>query len=393
MEHILTLNAGSSSVKFALFEADHADDARLRGQIEGLGATPHLIAKAGGETVADDALSPGETADHAAALAHILGFLEEKAGGVRPVAIGHRVVHGGPHHDAPVVLDDALLAELAGFNPLAPLHQPHNLAAVAAARAAFPDAMQVACFDTAFHRAHPWVADTYALPQSYYEEGIRRYGFHGLSYEHAVETLQAVSPERAGGRTIIAHLGNGASMCATLAGRSVASSMGFTALDGLPMGTRCGQLDPGVVLYLMTEMQMDVAAIETLLYRESGLKGLSGLSHDLRVLEAAATPQTDHAIDYFVHRIRREIGAHAAILGGVDLLAFSGGIGENAARIRRRVCENMEWLGIEIDAVRNANCDERISTDSSAVEVRIVRADEERVIANHCRRFLSPAPS
>lgn len=382
MSHILTINAGSSSIKFALFQGDDPQEL-MRGQVEGLGASPRIKASAGADVLADRALTREQAADHMSALAVILELLDVHFDGVTPVAIGHRIVHGGPDYCDPVLLDDARLADLAKLIPLAPLHQPHNLAAVAAARAAFPGAAQVACFDTAFHRQHPWVADTYALPRALYDEGIRRYGFHGLSYEYVSQELRRVAPHHAAGRCVITHLGNGASMCAAMNGQSVSSSMGFTALDGLAMGTRCGQLDPGVVLYLMAEKGMDAGQIEQLLYKESGLKGLSGLSHDMRVLEAAGTREADQAIDYFVHRIRRELGAMTALLSGLDTLVFCGGIGENAHRIRQRICAGFDWLGLELDKTRNRGGAQVISSDRSRVRAFVIPTNEELMIARH----------
>lgn len=382
MCHILTINAGSSSIKFALFHGEDPQEL-MRGQVEGLGASPRIKATAGNDVLTDRALTSEQAADHMSALAVILDLLETHFDGVVPSAIGHRIVHGGPDYSDPMLLDDDRLKDLAKLVPLAPLHQPHNLAAVAAARAAFPDAAQVACFDTAFHRQHPWVADTYALPRSFYDEGIRRYGFHGLSYEYVSQELRRTQPHHAKGRTVITHLGNGASMCAAMDGQSVSSSMGFTALDGLAMGSRCGQLDPGVVLYLMAEKGMTAAEIETLLYKQSGLKGLSGISHDMRALEAAGTRDADEAIDYFVHRIRRELGAMTALLSGLDSLVFCGGIGENAHRIRQRICVGFEWLGLELDKTRNRNGDVIISSDRSRVRVLVFPTNEELMIARH----------
>ncbi|THH37428.1 acetate/propionate family kinase [Aliishimia ponticola] len=385
MAEILTINAGSSSIKFAVFTSTGTADLhrKLHGQVEGLGAEPRLIAKQGHDTVMTRALAPDEARDQAHALATILHFLESHDDCPTPEAIVHRIVHGGPDRAAPMVLDADTITALEALTPLAPLHQPHNLAGVKAAQTAFPGAVQIGCFDTAFHRAHPWVADTYALPGSYYQEGIRRYGFHGLSYEHATRQLRKLSPERAKGRTIVTHLGSGCSMCAMQDGQSVTSSMGFTALDGLPMGTRCGQLDPGVVLYLMQSKGMNADEIETLLYKQSGLKGLSGLSHDMRLLEEAGTAEAEGAIDYFVHRIRREIGAHMAILGGLDALVFTGGIGENAPNIRARVCEGFEWCGLELDTARNAAGETEISSDASEVQILLIPCDEEGVMAQH----------
>ncbi len=387
---ILTVNAGSSSIKFALFEPGTPPREHLRGQVEGLGAAPRLVARAGGAVVADRALTAEEAPDHAAALRLILALLDERAEGAVS-AVGHRVVHGGPDHAAPVAVDDAVFAALDALRPLAPLHQPHNMAGIAAARAAFPGAAQVACFDTAFHRAHTWVADTYALPRHLYDEGIRRYGFHGLSYAYVSGELARIAPAEARGRVIITHLGNGASMCAVKDGQSVASTMGFTALDGLPMGTRCGQLDPGVVLYLMGEKGMSAAEIEQLLYRDSGLKGLSGISHDMRALEAAGTPEARQAIAYFVHRIRREIGGMAAALGGLDTLVFCGGIGENAVAVRAAVCDGFDWLGLRLDAARNDGGAPVISEDGAPVTIRIIPTDEEAMIAADTLAVLAAA--
>lgn len=388
MRHILTINAGSSSIKFALFEGDDPQEL-MRGQVEGLGANPRIEATAGRDVLTDRELTPEQAADHMAALAVILELLETHFDAVEPAAIGHRIVHGGPDYCDPMLLDETRLEDLAKLNPLAPLHQPHNLAGVRAAQAAFPGAMQVACFDTAFHRQHSWVSDTYALPRELYDEGIRRYGFHGLSYEYVSEELRRIAPHHAAGRTVISHLGNGASMCAAMNGQSVASSMGFTALDGLPMGTRCGQLDPGVVLYLMAEKNMRAEEIERLLYKESGLKGLSGLSHDMRTLEAAGTREADQAIDYYVHRIRRELGGLTALLSGLDTLVFCGGIGENAHRIRGRVCAGFEWLGLELDKTRNRNGELVISSDRSRVRVMVIPTNEELMIARHTARVMA----
>ncbi len=391
-QQILTLNAGSSSIKFALFENGSAPNERLRGQVEGLDSAPRLQAETVGERLVDQPLGVSEAADHASALAVVLRFLEQNFDSVSIAAVGHRVVHGGTDFSEPVVLDEAKLAILARLNPLAPLHQPHNLSGVRAAHLAFPDALQVACFDTAFHRAHPFVNDTYALPRELYDQGIRRYGFHGLSYEYVTARLGEVAPMHAAGRVVVTHLGNGASMCAILCGQSVGSSMGFTALDGLPMGTRCGQLDPGVVLYLMEEKGMTAPQIEDLLYRRSGLKGLSGLSQDMRDLEAAGTVGARQAIDYFVFRTRRELGSMAAILSGLDALVFCGGIGEHAWRIRERICRGFEWIGIELDEARNQAGETIVSSPRSRVRVLVIPTDEEMMIARHTARLLAGSP-
>lgn len=390
---ILTLNAGSSSLKYALFETAGAQaELRATGQIEALGISPHFALRNGeGQKLEDSMLDGGRVHDHATALAFVLTAINKHFSQARIGAVGHRVVHGGPRYAAPLVLGDAVIDELKAFEPLAPLHQPHNLAGIRVARQAFPDAVQVACFDTAFHRAHPWVHDTFALPRALYEKGVRRYGFHGLSYEYVTDYMQQTEPRLGKGRMVIAHLGNGASMCAVHDGRSVGSTMGFSALDGLPMGTRPGQLDPGVLLYLMDHEKMSAKEISDLLYKESGLKGLSGLSGDMRVLEAAGTPEAQQAIEYFAARVRRETGAMAANLDGIDVLVFCGGIGENAHRIRARVCEPMKWLGIELDAAKNAEGAFEISAPQSAVKVFVVRTNEEAVIARHTLR-LSHAP-
>ncbi|BAQ15851.1 acetate/propionate family kinase [Methyloceanibacter caenitepidi] len=382
MPHILTLNAGSSSIKFALFEAGSLNE-RVRGQIEAIGTKPHLSARIANAEKTETDLDAAEVSDHAAALAAILALMEDRFSGADVKAVGHRIVHGGPDYGSPVIIDEDCLANLEKLIPLAPLHQPHNLSGVRAAQAAFPDATQVACFDTAFHRQHPWVNDTYALPLELYEEGIRRYGFHGLSYEYVTRALRQLAPMHAAGRVVVSHLGNGASMCAIQGGQSVGSTMGFTALDGLPMGTRCGQLDPGVVLYLMAEKGLTAAEIENLLYKQSGLKGLSGLSNDMRALEEAGTIEARRAIDYFVYRIRRELGAMVAILSGLDALVFCGGIGENAWRIRERVCQDFGWLGLELDESQNRAGETIISSQRSRVRVFIIRTNEELMIASH----------
>ncbi len=388
MRHILTLNAGSSSIKFALFEAGPDLPECVRGEVEGLGAAPRLQTAKPGEKPIDEALSERRAHDHASALAIVLDFLQKNIANVAIAGVGHRVVHGGSDFSESVILDEQKLEALERLKLLAPLHQPHNISGVRAAQAAFPEALQVACFDTAFHRAHPWVNDTYALPRELYEQGIRRYGFHGLSYEYVTERLEQVAPMHAAGRVVVTHLGNGASMCAIRRGQSIGFSMGFTALDGLPMGTRCGQLDPGVVLYLMAN-GMSRAEIEDLLYRRSGLKGLSGLSHDMRQLEAAGTPEAQQAIEYFVFRTRRELGSMAAILSGLDALVFCGGIGENAWRIRDRVCRGFEWLGIELDEKRNQAGEMIISSDRSRVRVFVIHTNEETMIARHTARLLT----
>ena len=283
----------------------------------------------------------------------------------------------------PIQVDSSVLANLGRLSSLAPLHQPHNIAGIESCKALFPDAIQIACFDSAFHRTHPWVADTFALPRAYYDRGVRRYGFHGLSYESVMQQLRTRAAEAASGRLVVAHLGAGASMCAICDGRSIGSTMGFSALDGLPMGTRCGQLDPGVVLYLIEEEGMSARDIEDLLYKESGLKGLSGISGDIRDLEAAGTDAADQAMDYFAFRAVREAGALTATLGGLDALVFCGGIGENSWRMRERICRGLDWLGVRLEETANRSGKFAISSNGSRVRVFVVRTNEEEVIARH----------
>ncbi|MEE4011199.1 acetate/propionate family kinase [Roseibium sp. FZY0029] len=383
---ILVLNSGSSSIKFTLYWGEAV---QFKGQISGLGATPRIsLASRVSDTKVDRALTADEGRSHGAALAALLPVLEQELGERTVDAVGHRVVHGGVAHTEPVRLTKEVLADLKALEPLAPLHQPHNLAGIAAAREAFPEAMQVACFDTAFHRSHPWVNDTFALPQPLYDEGVRRYGFHGLSYEYICSYLKQAHPEIYAGRLVVAHLGNGASMCAIRDGKSIGSTMGFTALDGLPMGTRCGQLDPGVVLYLLTTKGMSPDAVSDLLYKQSGLKGLSGISQDMRTLTQSSDPKAAEAIEYFVFRIRRELGGMAAVLSGLDTVVFTGGIGENSALIREKVCEGQEWLDLEIDPARNAACAEVVSTDTSRINILVIPTDEEAMIRHHTEELL-----
>jgi len=382
---LLTLNAGSSSIKFALFDAE-GPRLRIVGQIEGLGADAAFHARSADHAIDEHyAWSAGNgPVNHGDALTWIIAWLAQHVPGLDVVAVGHRVVHGGLAYSAPVLVDDAVVARLHELEPLAPLHQPHNLAGIAAARAAFGTVPQVACFDTAFHRDHPFVNDCFALPRELYDAGVRRYGFHGLSYEYVAGRLRELFPMHVAGRVLVAHLGNGASMCAMRDGRSIASTMGFSALDGLPMGTRCGQLDPGVLLYLMQHEGMSADEIADLLYKRSGLKGLSGgLSHDMRALEAAATVAAGEAIDYFVFRIKREIGGLAAALEGLDAIVFTGGIGENSAHIRSRVLQGMAWLGIELDEARNRDGETVISSSRSRVLCLRIPTDEEGMIARH----------
>jgi acetate kinase len=309
-----------------------------------------------------------------------------------PVAVGHRVVHGGPDYDRPILVDELLVAKLARYEPLAPLHQPHNLAPIRSLLKSRPDLPQVACFDTAFHRSHRPVVDHFAIPENLYAEGVRRYGFHGLSYEYVAQRLNEVAPAIAKRRVIVAHLGSGASMCALSEGRSVESTMGFTALDGLPMGTRPGQIDPGVLLYLMTEKQMSPKSLQKFLYHECGLKGLSGISNDVRELEASAVPEAALALEYFAYRVSLHAGMLAAALGGIDAFVFTAGIGENSALVRMRIAEKLAWLGVELDAAANRDHRPVISGPNSRVEVHVVPTDEELMIARHTLDLLSSKP-
>jgi len=385
---IAVLNAGSSSIKFALYETGLDGPLLFRGQVERLGAEPHLRVKdAAGAVVAERNWRAGEL-DHDSATEAILHVGQELLHGRPVVAFGHRVVHGGTAFAAPVRIDAGIVARLEKLIPLAPLHQPHNLAPIRAIVKAAPHLPQIACFDTAFHRSQPAVAQAFALPRALAADGVRRYGFHGLSYDYIVRRLREVAPSIADGRLIIGHLGNGASLCAVNRGCSVSSTMGFTAVDGLMMGTRTGNLDPGVLLYLMQERGYDAKAIEDLLYRESGLLGVSGLSSDMRTLRASKAPEAAEAIALFVYRIVREAGSLAAALGGVDALVFTAGIGENDADTRAEVAAGCGWLGLELDEARNHRHEGRISRDGSPVSAWVVPTDEERMIAHYAGEAL-----
>ena len=390
---LLVVNAGSSSIKFQLFALGDGDRLELafRGQLDGIGIRPSLLAKdAAGATLIDQAYEAAKVADVPAALDQLDDWLIARLGGQAPLAIGHRVVHGGPDYAAPILIDERVLADLERLVPLAPLHQPNNLAPIREIRRRYPDIPQVACFDTAFHRHHPEVADRYAIPESFYAEGVRRYGFHGLSYEYIAGRLREHDPALAEGRVVVAHLGSGASMCALHDGRSIDSTMGFTAVDGLPMGTRTGQLDPGVVLYLVQNRGFTAGQVERFLYHEGGLKGLSGVSNDMRDLQASDAPGARLAIDYFVYRIVRETGALAAAMGGIDGLVFTAGIGERSALVRGRVVEKLAWLGAALDDAANAADRTLISTADSELAVLVLPTDEELMIARHTLRLLRP---
>jgi acetate kinase len=390
MDTILVVNAGSSSVKFQAFAAEGSEPRRLiKGQVDGIGVRPRLRAEAADKTpLIDQAYAPEQMKDVAAALRAAGTWLRDKQD-LQPIAAGHRVVHGGPRYDRPVLVDDLVLEHLERYAPLAPLHQPNNLAPIRALRAGFPDLPQVACFDTAFHRSHDALADHYALPERFYEQGIRRYGFHGLSYEYIADRLRKDVPQIGAGRVIVAHLGSGASMCALAGGRSVESTMGFTALDGLPMGTRPGQLDPGVVLYLVDEKRLTVADVQRLLYHESGLKGLSGISNDVRELDASSDPRARFALDYFAYRVGLHAGMLAAALGGVDAFVFTAGIGENSPRMRMRIVEKLGWLGAVLDPRANAENARQISKPDSGIALLVVPTDEELMIARHTLSLVS----
>ncbi|WOS64761.1 acetate/propionate family kinase [Sinorhizobium fredii] len=384
MNALLVVNAGSSSLKFQVFGIAEAGLTRqVRGQIGGIATRPRLQAKgADGSVLVDRSYAAEAVRDLPAAIAAAREWLLTLEG-LELRAIGHRVVHGGPDYAQPVLIDPTVLDRLASYQDLAPLHQPNNLAPIRLAMEINADVPQVACFDTAFHRGHPEHADCYALPRAFYDQGVRRYGFHGLSYEYIAERLSEIAPEGAGGKVIVAHLGSGASMCALRDGHSVESTMGFTALDGLPMGTRPGQLDPGVVLYLISEKGMSPDAVSDLLYHEAGLKGLSGISNDMRELLASNDPRAAFAIAHFVHRCRLNVGMLAAALGGVDAFVFTAGVGENSAPIRTRIAEGLTWLGAELDPAANDAGNALISTATSRVALHVIPTDEELMIARH----------
>ncbi len=384
---LLVLNAGSSSIKFSVFKLDGASALahRLSGEIDGLGERPRFVAKdEAGTTLLEESLRGGY--GHDDALAAILAWVDGRTAGAALAAAGHRVVHGGVRCTAPVRLAPDVLAWLDTLVPLAPLHQPHNLAAIRAVEKLRPGLPQVACFDTAFHTTQPPIAQVFALPYALSESGVRRYGFHGLSYEYVASVLPDYLGSAADGRVVVAHLGAGASMCAMRGRRSVATTMGFTALEGLPMGTRTGALDPGVILHLMSERGMSLAAVTELLYRKSGLLGMSGVSSDMRDLLASNEPRAAHAIDVFVYRVARELGSLAAALGGLDALVFTGGIGQHAAPIRARVCRDAEWLGVGLDAAANTRGGPRISPDGSRASAWVIQTNEELMIARHTVR-------
>ena len=390
-DYALVLNAGSSSLKFCVFQRPAGDAWRLasRGQIDGIGSTPRLSVKdANDQSLAkkDVKVADGHEAVEALAV-----WLRSQYGGARVLGVGHRVVHGGAQFKGPTVVNERVLEELHKLIPLAPLHQPYNLAAIEAVVERLPGVPQVACFDTSFHRGQSAVAELIPLPRELRQQGLQRYGFHGLSYEYIASVLPQVAPDVARGRVIVAHLGSGASMCALKEGKSVDSSLGFTALDGLCMGTRPGSIDPGVVLHLIQGLKLSAKEIETLLYKKSGLLGISGISNDMRDLLGRSEPAARLAVDYFVYRAAKEIGSLAAVLGGVDALVFTAGIGENSAEIRQRICESSAWLGIELDQAANTERRSKISTSRSKVSVWVIPTNEELMIARHTGALLGLA--
>ena len=387
---IAVLNAGSSSIKFSLFvERDKQLALVVSGQIEGIYTAPHFVAKdSAGKVAAEKSWGQGAQLGHAGALDHLIAYLREALRGDRLVGVGHRVVHGGLAYTRPVRLDAGVLSALERFIPLAPLHQPHNLAPIRLLLERVPELPQVACFDTSFHRSNSEISQMFALPAELHEQGVRRYGFHGLSYEYVASVLPQFDQKAAAGKSVVLHLGNGASMCAVQAGKSVASTMGFTAVEGLPMGTRCGSIDPGVLLYLMDERGMGPREMEKLIYTQSGLLGVSGISSDMRALLASSEPRAMRAIDLYVYRIRRELGSLLASLGGLDAIVFTAGIGENAAAIRERVCRDAAWIGVELDPPANAAGGPRISVPGSRVSAWVVPTNEELMIARHTRKVI-----
>jgi len=389
-DYSLVLNAGSSSLKFCVYRRPAGSEWRLeaRGPVDGIGTTPRLTARDGaGEALADHPLEGG-VKDGKVALAALADWLRARFGGSRVLRVGHRVVHGGAKFAGPCIVTPAVMDELRALIPLAPLHQPYNLGAIEAVHEVLPDVPQVACFDTSFHRGRPAVAELVPFPKTIRDAGVQRYGFHGLSYEYIASVLPEVAPEIAGGRVIVAHLGSGASLCALRAGKSVENTLGFTALDGLCMGTRPGAVDPGVILHLFQTMGRTPAEVERLLYKESGLLGISGISNDMRDLLDHPAPEARLAVDYFVYQAAKEIGALAAVLGGVDALVFTAGIGEHSAEIRRRICEASAWLGVALSPRANAGKGPRISRAKSKVSAWVIPTNEELMIARHMASLL-----
>ncbi len=386
MSHdVLVINAGSSSIKVSLYVPGTADEPELQmaGQVEGIGTAPRaILRRASKEVLIDHRWPTGDgPRNHDQTMEYIVRVLGDFRPSWKPDGVGHRVLHGGTLYREPTIIDATVRANLDALIPLGPLHQPANLQGIDAAMKAYPDSLQIACFDTAFHQGHPWVADTYALPRDLYEQGVRRYGFHSLSYAYIAGAMWRIAPEVAGGRMIVAHLGNGASMCAIRNGRSIDCTLGLTGLDGLPMGTRCGQIDPGVLLYLLGEKGMTVAELSDLLYKKSGLLGLSGLGSDMRDLLASPSFPARQAVDYFIYRATCSAGSLVAALDGLDGLVFTGGIGENSAEIRARICRGLSWMGLVLDEAANDAGGPCISKSWSAVSAWVVPTNEERMIA------------
>jgi len=382
---ILVINSGSSSIKFAVFNDANLSEL-VKGQIDGIGSHASFKAKSPDLRIQETITWPQELApqDHGAALKIILEWLHHVLSYVHIQAVGHRVVHGGAIYLEPVLINDSVIHELESFYALAPLHEPHNIDGIKAAREVFGDIPQIACFDTAFHRSQSYINDTYALPRAFYEEGVRRYGFHGLSYEYINSYVQQYLPAYFGKKTVVAHLGNGASLCALENGYAVATTMGFSPLDGIPMGSRSGQVDPGVLLYLMQYKKWDAQRISDLLYKESGLKGLSGgLSNDMRTLETSSAIEAKEAISYFVQHVQQEILSLAAIMKGLDVLVFTGGIGENSIFIRGQVMQGLQWVGIELNTAANDSGAEILSNISSKIACLRIATNEELMIAKH----------
>ena len=390
-DYAIVLNAGSSSLKFCIYRRPEVEGWRLesRGQIEGIGSAPRFSAKDGaGGRLDERALDKNVVRDGRSALDALAAWLRSTYGGARVLGVGHRVVHGGAAFAGPTIVTPQVMDELRKLVPLAPLHQPHNLAAIDAVTERLSGVPQVACFDTSFHRGQPAVAELVPLPRDVCRSGLQRYGFHGLSYEYIASVLPQVAPEIADGRVIVAHLGSGASLCALKNRKSVDSTLGFTALDGLCMGTRPGALDPGVVLYLFQGLGLSAREVETMLYKQSGLLGISGTSNDMRDLLGSPEPAARLAVDYFVYRAAKEIGALAAVLGGIDGLVFTAGIGENSAEVRSRICEASAWLGIDLDAEANQARGARISRTGSRVSAWVIPTNEELIIARHTAALL-----
>ena len=385
MHHILVLNAGSSSLKFGMYQRPENGSLALvaQGQVEGIGSRPRLSARDDAGAILEDRDLGADVRDGTGALDQLAEWLSSHFDRESLAAVGHRVVHGGQQFARPTLVTPEIAQQLRELSPLAPLHQPFNLAAIDAVFDRLPGVPQVACFDTAFHRGHSAVAALIPLPGELRARGLQRYGFHGLSYEYIASVLPQTAPEITAGRVLVAHLGSGASICALRGGRSVDSSLGFTALDGLCMGSRPGGLDPGVVLYLFQQLGMTAREVEGVLYRKSGLLGISGISNDMRVLLGNDEPAARLAVDYFVYRAAKEIGALTAVLGGLDGLVFTAGIGENSAEVRRRICEACSWLGVRLDAAANEAKGPRITTDDSEISAWVIPTNEELMIARH----------